>query len=67
MIRVFSVRRLLESGVNPNQGDEDGLTALHQSCIDDFEELVKGLRSYFEHYIPCESVKFQNQSTPVVS
>ena len=37
------VERLLKEKVDPNQGDEDGLTALHQSCIDDFEELVKGI------------------------
>ena len=29
--------------MDPNKGDEDGLTALHQSCIDDFEALVKVL------------------------
>lgn len=35
------MRRLLLRGVDPNKGDDDGLTALHQSCIDDFEEMVK--------------------------
>ena len=38
----FSVRELLTQGIDPNQGDDDGLTALHQSCIDDFQDLVKG-------------------------
>ena len=42
------VERLLKENVDPNQGDEDGLTALHQSCIDDFEELVKG--NYQNHF-----------------
>ena len=35
------VRKLLLNGVDPNQGDDDGLTALHQSCIDDFEDVVR--------------------------
>lgn len=39
---MISVRELLAQGIDPNQGDDDGLTALHQSCIDDFKELVKG-------------------------
>jgi len=38
---VDEVRKLLLSGVDPNQGDDDGLTALHQSCIDDFEDVVR--------------------------
>lgn len=38
---IEEVRRLLLRGVDPNKGDDDGLTALHQSCIDDFEEMVK--------------------------
>nr|XP_025727147.1 protein phosphatase 1 regulatory subunit 16A isoform X1 [Callorhinus ursinus] len=37
------VRQLLESGVSPNLANEDGLTALHQSCIDDFREMVQQL------------------------
>lgn len=43
---IEEVRRLLKENVDPNQGDEDGLTALHQSCIDDFEDLVKVLIEY---------------------
>ena len=38
---ILLVRSLLLSGVDPNQGDDDGLTALHQSCIDDFEDVVR--------------------------
>ncbi|XP_049556605.1 protein phosphatase 1 regulatory subunit 16A isoform X6 [Orcinus orca] len=37
------VRQFLESGVSPDLGNEDGLTALHQSCIDDFREMVQQL------------------------
>lgn len=37
------VRQLLESGVSPDLANEDGLTALHQSCIDDFREMVQQL------------------------
>ena len=44
----YLVERLLKEKVDPNQGDEDGLTALHQSCIDDFEDLVKGI--YQNHF-----------------
>lgn len=36
-----SVRRLLKKGVNPDSTNEDGLTALHQCCIDDNEEMMK--------------------------
>ncbi|XP_005628148.1 protein phosphatase 1 regulatory subunit 16A isoform X1 [Canis lupus familiaris] len=37
------VRQLLDSGVSPDLANEDGLTALHQSCIDDFREMVQQL------------------------
>jgi len=37
----FLVRRLLKKGVNPDSTNEDGLTALHQCCIDDNEEMMK--------------------------
>ena len=40
------VRRLLESGVSPDSTNEDGLTALHQCCIDDSEEMMKLLIQY---------------------
>ncbi|XP_014234017.1 protein phosphatase 1 regulatory subunit 16A isoform X2 [Trichogramma pretiosum] len=35
------VRRLLRKGVNPDSTNEDGLTALHQCCIDDNDEMMK--------------------------
>ena len=34
------MRKLLEQGVSPDVANEDGLTALHQCCIDDSEEMV---------------------------
>ncbi|KAM9050689.1 protein phosphatase 1 regulatory subunit 16A isoform 2-T6 [Megaptera novaeangliae] len=40
---VSPVRQFLESGVSPDLANEDGLTALHQSCIDDFREMVQQL------------------------
>ncbi|EZA52656.1 protein phosphatase 1 regulatory subunit 16A isoform X3 [Ooceraea biroi] len=38
---IDEVRRLLKKGVNPDSTNEDGLTALHQCCIDDNEEMMK--------------------------
>ncbi|XP_040149397.1 protein phosphatase 1 regulatory subunit 16A isoform X3 [Ictidomys tridecemlineatus] len=38
-----SFRQLLRSGVSPDLANEDGLTALHQCCIDDFREMVQQL------------------------
>ncbi|XP_059088290.1 protein phosphatase 1 regulatory subunit 16A-like isoform X2 [Tigriopus californicus] len=43
---VEEVRRLLEMGVSPDSTNEDGLTALHQCCIDDSEEMMKVLLDY---------------------
>lgn len=40
---VQEVRQLLNSGVSPDLFNEDGLTALHQCCIDDFVEVVQCL------------------------
>ncbi|XP_069847756.1 protein phosphatase 1 regulatory subunit 16A-like [Dipodomys merriami] len=37
------VLQLLKSGVSPDLANEDGLTALHQCCIDDFQEMVQQL------------------------
>ncbi|NXW11817.1 PP16A phosphatase, partial [Fregetta grallaria] len=34
------VRQFLRSGVSPDLCNEDGLTALHQSCIDDYGDVV---------------------------
>ncbi|KAM4792407.1 protein phosphatase 1 regulatory subunit 16A isoform 1-T2 [Cyanocitta cristata] len=35
------VRQFLESGISPDLSNEDGLTALHQCCIDDSIPLVR--------------------------
>ncbi|KAI1899957.1 hypothetical protein AGOR_G00067270 [Albula goreensis] len=35
------VRYLLKNNVSPDLCNEDGLTALHQCCIDNYEEMVK--------------------------
>ncbi|XP_064467056.1 protein phosphatase 1 regulatory subunit 16A-like [Ornithodoros turicata] len=43
---VDEVRRLLMLGVSPDSTNEDGLTALHQCCIDDSEEMMKLLIDY---------------------
>ncbi|MCL4171126.1 UNVERIFIED_CONTAM: hypothetical protein GTU68_020088, partial [Idotea baltica] len=40
------VKSLLESGVDPDSTNEDGLTALHQCCIDDSEEMMRLLVHY---------------------
>ncbi|XP_041924316.1 protein phosphatase 1 regulatory subunit 16A [Alosa sapidissima] len=37
------VRELLKNGVSPDLVNEDGLTALHQCCIDDFGDIVRCL------------------------
>ena len=43
---IEDVRTLLNQGVNPDVTNEDGLTALHQACIDDNEEMLKLLLEY---------------------
>ncbi|XP_069738981.1 protein phosphatase 1 regulatory subunit 16A [Phaenicophaeus curvirostris] len=37
------VREFLKSGISPDLSNEDGLTALHQCCIDDAGEVVSAL------------------------
>ncbi|NXY80361.1 PP16A phosphatase, partial [Glareola pratincola] len=37
------VRQFLQSGISPDLCNEDGLTALHQCCIDDFADVVTTL------------------------
>ncbi|KAM6171246.1 protein phosphatase 1 regulatory subunit 16A [Erethizon dorsatum] len=37
------VCQFLRNGVSPDLANEDGLTALHQCCIDDFQEMVQQL------------------------
>ncbi|CAG7731836.1 unnamed protein product [Allacma fusca] len=43
---VEEVRELLAAGVDPDVANEDGLTALHQCCIDDNEEMLKLLLEF---------------------
>ena len=43
---IDEVRRLLSLRVTPDSTNEDGLTALHQCCIDDSEEMMKLLIQY---------------------
>lgn len=43
---IAEVRRLLMRGVSPDSTNEDGLTALHQCCIDDNEEMMKSLLEF---------------------
>ena len=40
---IDEVRRLLTLNVTPDSTNDDGLTALHQCCIDDSEEMMKVL------------------------
>lgn len=35
------VKRLLDEGIDPNSCNEDGLTALHQCCIDHYPQMMK--------------------------
>ncbi|XP_029468099.1 protein phosphatase 1 regulatory inhibitor subunit 16B [Rhinatrema bivittatum] len=43
---VDEVRCLLKNKVDPDLCNEDGLTALHQCCIDNFEEIIKLLLNH---------------------
>ncbi|XP_060576435.1 protein phosphatase 1 regulatory subunit 16A-like isoform X2 [Ruditapes philippinarum] len=43
---VEEVRKLLMAGVSPDVTNEDGLTALHQCCIDDSEDMLKLLLEF---------------------
>ncbi|KAK9502865.1 hypothetical protein O3M35_011557 [Rhynocoris fuscipes] len=43
---IIEVRKLLMRGVSPDSTNEDGLTALHQCCIDDNEEMMKLLLEF---------------------
>ncbi|XP_059176383.1 protein phosphatase 1 regulatory subunit 16A-like isoform X2 [Physella acuta] len=49
------VRRLLENKVSPDVTNEDGLTALHQCCIDDNEEMLKLLLEFGANVNACDS------------
>uniref|UniRef100_A0A4W4GJJ6 Uncharacterized protein n=1 Tax=Electrophorus electricus TaxID=8005 RepID=A0A4W4GJJ6_ELEEL len=49
------VRQLLNSGVSPDLFNEDGLTALHQCCIDDFADVVRCLLEMGASVNACDS------------
>ena len=46
LLLILLVRRLLMQGGNPDSTNEDGLTALHQCCIDDSESMMKLLLEF---------------------
>ncbi|KAJ7338244.1 hypothetical protein JRQ81_010969 [Phrynocephalus forsythii] len=52
---VEEVRQLLQSGLDPNLYNEDGLTALHQCCIDDFGDIVELLLGAGADVNACDS------------
>ncbi|XP_030076133.1 protein phosphatase 1 regulatory subunit 16A [Microcaecilia unicolor] len=52
---VQEVHQLLQSGVSPNLCNDDGLTALHQCCIDDYEDVVKLLLEAGADVNACDS------------
>uniref|UniRef100_A0A0K8TKJ2 Protein phosphatase 1 regulatory subunit 16A n=1 Tax=Tabanus bromius TaxID=304241 RepID=A0A0K8TKJ2_TABBR len=43
---INEVAHLLQSGITPDASNEDGLTALHQCCIDNNVEMLKLLLDY---------------------
>lgn len=52
---VEEVRKLLQSGLDPNLYNEDGLTALHQCCIDDYGDIVELLLEAGADVNACDS------------
>ncbi|XP_056325529.1 protein phosphatase 1 regulatory subunit 16A [Danio aesculapii] len=52
---IEEVRQLLNNGVSPDLFNEDGLTALHQSCIDDFLEVARCLLDVGANVNACDS------------
>ncbi|XP_037550368.1 protein phosphatase 1 regulatory subunit 16A [Nematolebias whitei] len=52
---VEEVRELLNGGVSPDLVNEDGLTALHQCCIDDFGAVVQCLLDAGASVNACDS------------
>lgn len=49
------VERLLIAGITPNSANEDGLTAIHQCCIDDSADLLRLLISYGADVNVCDN------------
>uniref|UniRef100_A0A8C3I2R6 Protein phosphatase 1 regulatory subunit 16A n=1 Tax=Chrysemys picta bellii TaxID=8478 RepID=A0A8C3I2R6_CHRPI len=52
---VEEVRQFLQRGISPNLYNEDGLTALHQCCIDDFGDVVALLLEAGAEVNACDS------------
>ncbi|RUS77342.1 hypothetical protein EGW08_014896 [Elysia chlorotica] len=52
---IEEVKRLLQNKVSPDVTNEDGLTALHQCCIDDNEAMLKLLLDYGANVNACDS------------
>uniref|UniRef100_A0A673KJM7 Protein phosphatase 1 regulatory subunit 16A-like n=1 Tax=Sinocyclocheilus rhinocerous TaxID=307959 RepID=A0A673KJM7_9TELE len=52
---IEEVRELLNNGVSPDLFNEDGLTALHQSCIDDFLDIARCLLDAGANVNACDS------------
>ncbi|KAG2458143.1 PP16A phosphatase, partial [Polypterus senegalus] len=52
---VEEVQNMVKSGISPDLYNEDGLTALHQCCIDDFEEMVRILLEAGADVNACDS------------
>jgi ankyrin repeat protein len=49
------VENLLVQGVGPNSSNEDGLTAIHQCCIDDSADLLRLLIKYGANVNVCDN------------
>ncbi|XP_070604564.1 LOW QUALITY PROTEIN: protein phosphatase 1 regulatory subunit 16A [Erythrolamprus reginae] len=52
---VEEVQRLLDKGISPDLSNEDGLTALHQGCIDDYGVMVELLLDAGADANACDS------------
>ncbi|XP_068789647.1 protein phosphatase 1 regulatory subunit 16A [Struthio camelus] len=52
---IEEVRQFLRNGISPNLYNEDGLTALHQCCIDDYGDVVKLLLEAGADVNACDS------------
>ncbi|XP_062986022.1 protein phosphatase 1 regulatory subunit 16A isoform X2 [Elgaria multicarinata webbii] len=52
---VEEVRQFLQNGLSPNLYNEDGLTALHQCCIDDYADIVELLLEAGADVNACDS------------
>ncbi|XP_053104494.1 protein phosphatase 1 regulatory subunit 16A isoform X2 [Hemicordylus capensis] len=52
---VEEVHQFLQSGLSPNLYNEDGLTALHQCCIDDYGDIVELLLEAGADVNACDS------------